>query len=44
MSLNQVIFAKESTWETMNSLSYSKKVMFINHEEYSSHTTIKNSL
>jgi len=28
MSLNQIMFARESMWDTMNFLSYSEKVMF----------------
>lgn len=44
MSLHQVVFAKESMWETMNFLSYSNKVMFIDHSKYAHKGTVQNSL
>ena len=35
MSLNQVMFAKESMWETMNHLANSEKVMFTHSQDLS---------
>ena len=44
MSLNQLMFAKESTWDTMNYLAGLEEIMFVDQLETNLKQTTQNSL